>query len=113
MEESLKIFSKAKIGLNIMTWHKAGMTERIANVMMSGAVCVSDETVYLRKHFEEDEEIVLFELDKLDELPLKLKKILSDEDYRKEVAKKAYQKAIKEHTWERRARELLSLLDEE
>lgn len=113
VEESLKIFSKAKIGLNIMTWHKAGMTERIANVMMSGAVCVSDETVYLRKHFEEDEEIVLFELDKLDELPLKLKKILSDEDYRKEVAKKAYQKAIKEHTWERRARELLSLLDEE
>lgn len=113
VEESLKIFSQARIGLNIMTWHKAGMTERIANIMMSGAVCVSDETVYLREHFEEDEEIVLFELDKLAELPAKLEKILLDDEYRRRVAKKAYQKAVSEHTWARRAKELLSLLNEE
>lgn len=110
VEESLKIWGNAKIGLNVMTWHKSGMTERIANIMLSGAVCLSDETTYLRDNFKEDEEIVLFELDKLNDLPDKIKKLLNDENIRKNIAQNAYQKAFKEHTWDVRAKELLELI---
>jgi spore maturation protein CgeB len=95
-----------------MSWHKAGMTERIANIMLSGAVCISDETTYLRDNFIEDEEIVLFKLDKLEELPGKINRLLEDDALRKQISKNAYEKAKREHTWEKRAQELLELCAE-
>lgn len=113
VDESLKILGKSKIGLNVMTWHKAGMTERIANIMLSGAVCVSDETVYLKENFAQDKEIVLFSLEKLQELPLKLKKILAEDEYREQIAECAYKKAAGEHIWKKRAEDILALLDGE
>ena len=112
VDESLEILGRSRIGLNIMTWHKAGMTERIANIMLSGAVCLSDETTYLREHFDEDEDIVLFSLDKLGELPVKIKRLLEDEELRKKIAKRAYEKASCEHVWKDRAKKIISLVDE-
>ena len=44
-----------KVGLNIMTWHKYGMTERIANICLSGAVCLTDSSEYLRNNFNNNE----------------------------------------------------------
>lgn len=110
-QESLDIWGHSKIGLNIMTWHKAGMTERIANIMMSGAVCLSDETTYLREHFEDGKNIELFELDKLDELPKKINMLLGDEALRKSLTKKAYDAAIAAHTWENKAKYILEILN--
>ncbi len=110
-EESMEVMSRAKISLNVMTWHKAGMTERIANSMLAGAVCLSDETVYLRENFSEDE-IVLFELEHLEKLPEKIVGILEDDDLRRKIAENAYRKAMEEHTWRRRAEELLELAKE-
>ena len=62
-EKSVEELQKAKIGLNIMSWYKAGMTERVANIMLSGAVCLSDETDYLRAHAVDGEEVVLYSLE--------------------------------------------------
>lgn len=109
VEESLEVFGRAKIGLNIMSWHKAGMTERIANIMLSGAVCLSDETSYLREHYTDGEEMVLFRLSELSALPRKVLGLLQDEDLRRRMAEKAYERARKEHTWRKRAEEFLAL----
>lgn len=109
VEESLTELEKAKIGLNIMSWHKAGMTERVANIMLSGAVCLTEETEYLKEHLQEGEEIITFRLDKLDELPLKIKDLLEHADRREKIAENAYSKAISEYTWTRRAEELIKL----
>lgn len=109
VEESLEVFGHAKIGLNIMTWHKAGMTERIANIMLSGAVCLSDESSYLREHYTDGEEMLLFRLSELSALPQKVLGLLRDEDLRLQMAEKAYERARKEHTWRKRAEELLVL----
>lgn len=112
VEESLKVWGHSKIGLNIMSWHKAGMTERIANIMLSGAVCISDETAYLKDNFDENEEIVLFQLDKLGELPEKINMILTNDELRKEIAQKAYNKAFDKHIWGNRARDLIRMCEE-
>lgn len=109
VEESLQELSKAKIGLNIMSWHKAGMTERIANIMLSGAVCLSEETTYLREHMQEGEEIVTFRLDCLEDLPEKIQDLLDHPALREEIAEKARRRAMAEYTWESRARELIAL----
>ena len=109
VEESLEELSKARIGLNIMSWHKAGMTERIANIMLSGAVCLTEETEYLRDHMQEGRELVCFELNRLEELPGKIRNLLEHPELREEIAANAYRRASAEYTWERRARELIAL----
>ncbi len=109
VEESLEVLGHAKIGLNIMTWHKAGMTERIANIMLSGAVCVSDESSYLRENYSDGEEMTLFRLSEISLLPQKVLELLRDEDHRRQMAVKAYERARKEHTWRKRTEEFLAL----
>lgn len=109
VEESLEVLGHAKIGLNIMSWHKAGMTERIANIMLSGAVCVSDESSYLRENYTDGEELTLFRLSELSFLPQKVLELLREENLRRQMAGKAYERARKEHTWRKRAEEFLAL----
>lgn len=107
--DALHIWSQTKIGLNMMRGHKAGMTERIANIMLCGACCLSDETTYLKEHFMDGEDIVLFKRNELDDLPLKIQYLLENELERERIAKAGRQKALVEHTWRRRAEQLLEM----
>ncbi|MCM1112028.1 MAG: DUF4422 domain-containing protein [Muribaculum sp.] len=112
VEESLQELSKAKVGLNIMSWHKAGMTERIANIMLSGAVCLTEETAYVREHLcqcGEDAEVVCFRLDKLEKLPKIVGGLLEDGERRERIAERGYRRAMAEYTWAKRAEELIDL----
>lgn len=108
-EVAAEIQAKSKISLNVMTWHKSGMTERIATAMLAGAACLSDETVYLKKHFTE-EEIVLFRLDEIEKIPEKLAWLFTDENW-KRIAQNGQKRALAEHTWANRAKEILSLME--
>lgn len=110
-EEPYRVWAQSKIGLNIMRGHKAGMTERIANIMLCGTCCLSDETVYLREHFTDGEDIALFKRTELDKLPDKIRYLLEHEEERESIAAAGYEKAIREHTWRVRTEQLLELLN--
>lgn len=112
VEESLAIFAQSRLSLNVMSWHKDGYTERIANIMLGKALLVTDETTYLTEHYQNDKELLMFSLDKLEELPDKMKKLLADEMLCAQMAEAGYQKTIKWHTWEKRTEELLNFLQE-
>lgn len=112
-EEALQVWQQAKIGLNIMSRHTAGMTERIANIMLCGACCLSDETAYLREHFEENREIVLYKADRLDELIEKICYLLQHKERRERIALNGRNKAVLEHTWHKRAIQLLELVEQD
>ena len=112
-EDALQIWAQAKIGLNIMNGHKAGMTERIANIMLSGACCLSDETSYLKEHFCNGEDIVLFRADHLEELVERIRYLLQNDEERERIALNGRNKALCEHTWRKRAKELLAIINEE
>lgn len=109
--EASQIYRKARIGLNFMTWHKAGMTERVADIMLGGAVCISDTTTYLRENFQKDE-IVLFDIGRPEQLVTAINQILKDDTLRHEIAQAGYEKAVHEHTWHNRAVSLLQLIKE-
>lgn len=109
-KEAVKEWQKAKIGLNMMSWHKAGMTERIANIMLSGAACLSEETSYLAEHFENGKQLVTFRLDALWELPGKIEQMLQEDKW-SEIARAGYETASREYTWERRSQQLLQLVE--
>lgn len=104
--------AKARIALNVMTWHKAGFTERIIEIMMAGTVCLTDETAYLKEHFSHMEDVVMFSLDHIEDIPKLMAQILENEELQNAIATKAYEKVSRFHTWDVRAGELLELVTE-
>lgn len=112
VDEALDVWGHSMIGLNIMTWHKCGMTERIANICLSGAVCITDSSQYLQRNFNNNEDIIMYDLSRLEELPGLINKVLSDAGYRQNIADNAYMLAKDKHTWEVRAKEFLGMVEE-
>jgi spore maturation protein CgeB len=103
-------YSKSRISLNIMSWHKAGMTERIADMMLCKAVVVTDKSDYLEEHFTDGTDLVFFDLEHIELLPGKIKELLSDEQKQKRIAQAGCENARKNHTWEVRAKQFIELL---
>lgn len=112
-KDALEVYARAKVSLNIMTWHKDGFTERIANAMLQKSAVVTDRTAYLEKNFVDGEELLLFDLAHLDELPGRIKELLAEEQKRSRIAQRGYEKALRQHTWHQRAEKILEWIEED
>lgn len=110
-EESIQVWKQSKLSLNVMSWHKGGFTERMANIMLSGAVLVTDKTTYLDGRYDE-EDLVTFDLSEYEKLPSKIKALLKDREYMGKIARNGKNKTEKTATWEIRAKQLMLLLKE-
>jgi spore maturation protein CgeB len=110
VKEALNVWGHSKIVLNIMTWHKAGMTERVANICLSGAVCLTDSSKYLQRNFSNNENIIMYDLSRLEELPEIINNVLSNARYRENIADNAYMLAKDKHIWEARGKEFMELV---
>lgn len=106
-EESIRIWQQSKLSLNVMSWHKGGFTERMANIMLCKTVLVTDDTEYLKGRYTPDEDMIVFRLDELEKLPGKLKQYLEDKEKRDRVSENGWRKACQNETWDSRAKEFL------
>lgn len=111
IDELTAVMGNSKIVLNIMPGFKNGFHERIATAMRNGAVCLTDKSGYLMENFKNEEEIVYYDLNELDNLPTIIKKILDDDDYASGIAKAGKAKADSEYKWEDSARKILECVD--
>lgn len=109
VEESLTIWQQSKLSLNIMSWHKGGFTERMANIMLAGAVLVTDDTTYLHNRYDA-EDLLVFRLKDREKLPQQIKQLLSEEPLRQQMAQNGMRKTKAAHTWDKRAEQFLELL---
>ena len=110
VEEGLHVWRQSRMSLNVMSWHKSGFTERMAGIMMAGAVLVTDNTGYLPGRYDEND-MIIFDLEYLEELPGKIKNVLGDEEKRCRMEESGREKTRREHTWDKRAEQFLELLD--
>lgn len=108
VEESLAVWKKSKLALNIMSWHKGGFTERMANIMLAGAVLVTDDTTYLHGKYD-DKDMLIFHLQEPEKLVEKIKALLGDNELRNSIAENGRKRAKEEHTWDKRAEQFLKL----
>lgn len=108
--ESVMVWKQSKLSLNVMSWHKAGFTERMAGIMLAGAVLVTDATSYLRGRYG-NEDMLIFRLKSLEELPERINEILSNERKRSTIAQNGKEKTEREHTWKKRAEQFIDLLE--
>lgn len=107
-ERSLEVYGNSKISLNFMTWHKAGLTERMANIMLAGAVLITDFTEGFSEGAGED--FVDFKLSAIESLPEKIKELLKDDSLLNKIALNGRKRALSSMTWDKRAEELLKLI---
>lgn len=109
--DSLTIMSQARISLNIMSWHKDGFTERIANSMLCHSLVVSDKSRFLEENFENGKELLLFDLKEIELLPQRLKELLANPQQLTAITESGYCKALQEHQWIHRGKQLLELIE--
>lgn len=108
--DTLRIMQQSKISLNIMSWHKDGMTERILNAMLCQSAVLSDRSTRLEEEFIDGEDILLFDLSRLDSLPERILALLSDDKRLHQISLNGYRKVIQNHLWIHRAKQLLTIL---
>ena len=109
--KSMEIMADSNISLNVFSWHKASMTERIANIMLNGAVCLSDRSSLLIDLFDDNKDIVLYELDRLEDLPEKIIKLTNDNELRINIANAGNCKAIINHRWQNRVDDFIRIME--
>ncbi len=109
--ESIDLYAKSYASLNIMSWHKDGRTERVANSMLNHSLVISDKTRYLQETYRDGEDIILFDLENIEVLPQRIKEALQDKSKLRQMAEFAYKKAGAVDTWEIRAEEFKRLND--
>lgn len=108
-ERVSEVYQKSRISLNIMTWHKDAVTERILDAMLSGSIVLTDRTKALAESFEDKKDILYFDPDKPDRIP----ELIRENADNCELAVNGYKKALSGHTWRNRAEELLKIIGEE
>ncbi len=113
LEESMEVMKKSKLSLNIMSWHMDGFTERAAHTLLCHSVLLSSKSTYLEEDFRNGDELVLFDLERLEELPTLVEKLLEDETKLMQIAARGYQKALQNHLWKHRGEQLLFIIEED
>ena len=104
------LMQQAKIVLNIAYAFKNGCHDRVLSTMLAGAVSVTSKNPYMESHFGEDE-LVLYQMNELKKIPDLLQKLLKDEERLKKIARRGYEWAAENGTWQIRAQELIELVD--
>ena len=106
--ECVEIIRNTKIALNIMPWFKDGAHDRIFTAMLNGAVCLTDDSRYLREILKEKEDVYFYELPGKWSTPdtgvAETAKFLLEHPKEAEaLTKRAYVTAKEHHTWKNRA----------
>ncbi len=117
-EEIVKIFSAAKININLhsSTYHKGVnpfgdfVNPRMFEIIGCGGFQLVDRRSGLEGMFEENEEIVLF--DDLDDLRNKITYYLNNPEERGRIAERGRQRVLREHTYINRMQEMLEFIVE-
>lgn len=106
--EAIEIMKRTKILLNSSIKNKQGAHERIFSGSAAGAVVVTNDNAYIREHFIDGQEILLYRRSAFDDLNNCVHKLLNDESRRIEMSQRARAKILAGHTWDHRITQLLA-----
>lgn len=111
--ECLSVWQQTKIALNVMTWHKDAITERILNSMLQKCVVATERNPYICEEFDDNTDLILYDLEHLEDLPLQIKFLLANPELCSNISENGYKKALASHTWDNRATELISIANDD
>lgn len=110
-KDSFHLMADAKITLNLMPLFKAGFHDRIPSAMLNKSVCVTDKSTLLTRLYENNKDIVFFDLDQMEVLPDLLFDLLKNPQKMETIAWAGYENARQNSTWEQAGEQFISILD--
>lgn len=111
--QSADLAQNSKMVLNTMPWFKSGLHDRIPTAMLNGAVSLTDDSRYIKKYFQNNKDLLVYQLDNLQRLPEIVCSYLEDEERLYDIARAGERKAAELCTWQRRAGELIKIMESE
>ena len=111
-EQAMDIMKRSKILLNPSMKNKHGSHERFFSGTACGALVISSESQFLKTHFKENEELILYQHPHLDKLNAVIKDLLNNDTKRTAIAEKAREKVMLHHTWDARIKEFMPRIQE-
>ncbi|MFP3153763.1 glycosyltransferase [Lachnospiraceae bacterium ZAX-1] len=110
-QESIRLMADARISLNVMPWFKDGAHERVYTAMLNKSVCLTDYSKYLDETLTDGENVIMYSLDALEDLPQKVKYYLDHPKVLEEIAQKGYEYAEGAQDWTNRARWMAEIIE--
>jgi spore maturation protein CgeB len=115
-EEAVKIYNYSKININLHSsiWHRDinpngdFLNPRVYEILACGGFQLVDRRKYLNGAFEDGKDLVVFE--SVDDLRKKIKYYLANENERLAIAERGRETATKNHTYERRIKEMMGII---
>lgn len=104
------ILKKSKICLNSMPFFKNGSHERVFTSLMCGALPLTTDNLYFQEIFGPQKDVLFYRSNHLDQVNEMVNACLRDEKKRRQTAHRGREIVMKEHTWDRRAEQLLAEL---
>lgn len=108
--KSLEILKRTKICLNSMPMFKNGSHERIFASLACGALPLTSDNLFVRDHFIEDQDLLLFQFNDLTPINDKINTYLSNEKLRSHLSANGRKKVMLSHTWDNRAQKIIEML---
>ncbi len=109
-KEINEVFNESKIVLNIHLSDLPNIETRLGEVLGSGSFLLTEE-LSSQDLFIDGEHLVQWHKGDIDDLIEKIQYYLSHEDERERIANNGHQFASKQHTFEKRMQQLLSVID--
>ena len=107
-EEMVRVFNQSKINLNLAASSVENSLDQIKarnfEVPCCGGFLLTKRVPHLGDYYEIDKEIACYE--NVDDMIEKIKYYLTHEDERKTIAKAGYERTIRDHTYQRRFRDI-------
>lgn len=98
-EKTLSYMADAKLNLNVFPWFKSGTHDRIFNTLLQHSLPLTDPSRWITENFTDGEDIVLYDLKHLEQLPEIVNSLLWDSERAEAMIQKGYDKVIHNFTW--------------
>ncbi len=109
-EEGLQILRKSKLCLNSMPFFKNGSHERVFDGLAAGAVPVTTDNTFFREYFDEDQDLIYYQMNNRGAVNDKINDLLGDESKRLDIAQRGRALVMENHTWDVRVNEMLEVM---
>lgn len=106
--QAFEIMKQSKICLNSMPFFKNGTHERIFNSLACGALALTSDSLYIQEAFKVGEELIVYQPSRWEEANAQIDYFLSHDKERESIVERGQAKVLKEHTWDRRAEQLVA-----
>ncbi|WP_223552923.1 MULTISPECIES: glycosyltransferase [Lysinibacillus] len=110
--EMQELMKSSKIVVSFQALLRDGTHERIFAGMAAQSVVLTNETPYLHEIFKENEEILFYNFDNLEEMVQKVKGILEDEERQEKLAEAGWYAIKGNHTFEERAKQIVDIYND-